>query len=478
MTKVLLLDSPSWRLFNPRLHCHLGILYLAGSLRAAGHDVKVLDCHRVTTWDGKNLGIRKELLEPCDVLGLSATTANVKWGQELAAAWPAKIKVLGGTHVTHIMEGPHERFKQRKYFEPFDFVMYGECEESFVEFVSVCGRGDSPKTSFIPGLVWWDDFGTHKIPTGPLPDVTRIAGPAFDLWEAGFEKGALSSTSAKGKELDASNLMTASLYTARGCPYGCTFCADARTKLREETIGQIEKEVATLSALGVQAIRIQDDTFTIREERCRQISDVLHSYGMRWRACTRVNLRNPDLFRYMADRGCTELGFGIEHGSRRMLKAMNKGTTPEANEIGVKMCQDAGMFARAFLMIGFPGETEESIQELEEWILRVRPSAVTLSLFQPFPGSDVWNHPERYSVGIQEDDFEKFWQLGGDDDEKMMVLELPTISRSRLFFHRQRLIRLFEEEIGKLDRTQVHGNIGTFGPAVLDLGLQGEGCAV
>jgi radical SAM superfamily enzyme YgiQ (UPF0313 family) len=186
---------------------------------------------------------------------------------------------------------------------------------------------------------------------------------------------------------------------------------------------------------------------------------------MKWRACTRVNLKNPKLFEYMAARGCTELAFGIEHGSARMLKLMNKGTTPEANEIGLKIAQDAGIIGRAYLMIGFPGENEESIAELEEWVLRVKPDAVILSLFQPFPGSDVWNHPERYGVELPDGAFDKFWQLGGDNDPEMMVLKLPTISKAALFYHKQRLVKVFESEIGRLDRTQVLGNIGTFGPA-------------
>jgi len=414
-------------------------------------------------------------MEPCDVLGISATTANVNWGIEMAKPWPAKIKVLGGTHVTHIMEGPHERFKQKKFFEGFDYLMFGECELAFVEFcdridgwlnaLSREGNSDRsrPDVTGVPGVVdFCNIFGVFSHSAPAQPDVTRLPGPAFDLWGAGFERGALSSTSAHGREYDANNLMTASLYTARGCPYGCKFCADARTKLREESIEQIEEEVKQLCSLGVRAIRIQDDTFTIREQRCKQIAEVLSQYGMKWRATTRVNLKNPDLFRYMAEHGCTELGFGIEHGSARMLKAMEKGTTPEANELGLKMCRDAGMFARAFLMLGFPGETEESIQELEEWVLRVRPDAVTLSLFQPFPGSDVWNCPERYGVEIPDGAFEKFWQLGGDNDPEMLILRLPTISKERLYYHRQRLIKIFEKEIGLLDRTQVHGNIGTF----------------
>jgi anaerobic magnesium-protoporphyrin IX monomethyl ester cyclase len=466
MAKVILLDSPSWRLFRPSLHLHLGILYLAASLREAGHDVRVMDCHKVTSWDGEHLILHKELMEPCDILGISATTANVHWGAEMATPWPAMYKVLGGSHVNHIIEGPHERFKQPRYFHGFDYLMYGECERAFVALADAVDFGDDLKRCNLAGLVWWDALGRHTMPAPVAPDVTALPTPAFDLWEDGFSAGGLSSASVHGRTFDANNLMTASLYTARGCPYGCTFCADARTTLREETIAQIETEVKALAKIGVQAIRLQDDTFTIRDARCRQIADVLDAYGMKWRACTRVNLRDKSLFEYMESHGCTELAFGIEHGSARMLKAMNKGTTPEANEAGIKMAQDAGIIARAYLMVGFPGETEESIQELEDWVLRVQPDAVILSVFQPFPGSDVWNHPERYGVELPENAFDKFWNLGGDGDPEMMVLKLPSMSKASLFYHKQRLVKVFEQEIGSLDRTQVLGNVGTFGPTV------------
>src|SRR4051812_46311930 len=100
MAKVVILDSPSWALFNPLSFLHLGILYLAGSLREAGHDVSVADSHQITSWDKdkKQLIIDQSKLQPCDVLGVSATTANVHWGKQLAKAWPAKTKILGGSH--------------------------------------------------------------------------------------------------------------------------------------------------------------------------------------------------------------------------------------------------------------------------------------------------------------------------------------------------------------------------------------------
>jgi radical SAM superfamily enzyme YgiQ (UPF0313 family) len=464
MAKVILVDSPSWALFDPKMHLHLGLLYVAAAARAAGHDVQVVDCHDLTALDKETqkLIVYKEKLPACDILGVSSTTANVVWGEQMVAQWPAKVKILGGPHVTHIMHGPHEKFKTKKYFQPWDYLMYGECEEAFAEFCNRFDKGGDLKS--VNGIIWFDVLGIHRNPEPPPPDVTKLPCPAYDLWKSSFAAGLISSSSAKRKEFDGNLLKSGGFYTARGCPYGCYFCADARTKLREETLEQVEVQIATMHDLGIRAVQGRDDTFTIREERCRTIADMLQRYGIVWRACTRVNLRNQDLFDYFGTHGCLELGFGIEHGSDRMLKLMGKGTTAEANEKGIKMAQQAGIFARAFLMIGFPGETEESIKEMEEWVLRVKPDSLTFSLFQPFPGSDVWNHPEKYGVTLPDRGFDKFWQLGGDDDPEMPVLTFDSISRERLFYHKRRLAKLFSEEIGSLDRRQVHGNIGTYAP--------------
>jgi anaerobic magnesium-protoporphyrin IX monomethyl ester cyclase len=465
MAKVILLDSPSWLLFNPRQFLHLGILYLAGSLRAAGHNVKVCDCHEVTAWDAerRQLLIHHDKLEACDVLGISATTANVHWGQQLAKAWPAKVKVLGGSHATYILRGPHDNFKRKQYFDGFDFAIIEEAEENLVAFCDGFDRGDISGT---PNLCWFNELGClQRTPGhGSLPDVERLPGPAFDLWPSRFFGGGLSAHG-HDKTLDLNEAMTASLYTARGCPYGCKFCADARTKVREETLTQIEGQVKQLAELGVSCIRIQDDVLTIKEERCQKLADILSDYGMRWRGNTRVNLTNPKLFDYMASKGCCELGFGVEHGSAKMLKLMAKGTTPEKNTEGIRMCQDAGMVAKAFLMIGFPGETLATIEEMKQWILLTRPSACSWCLFQPFPGSDVWNNPQNYDVKLPENAFSRFWQQGLEGTEDELVLDLPTISKAELLRARREVGELIDLEIGHRDRRRVDAQY--YGEAVM-----------
>lgn len=435
MAKIILAGGPSFALFNPSLHASLGLLYLASALRDAGHEVKIIDCHKISTFDGEKLRVDPGKMEPCDILGVSIVTPNAEFGGQLAALWPAKVKVAGGPHVTYIVDGPHAQFKQKKYFEGFDFLMTGECEESFVQFCNAWDAGmDVTK---VPGVAWFSPFGMQHNPTPPLPDVTKMKLPAYDLWE-NYSKGGLQIASIHGKSVDLSERTIGSLWTARGCPYGCSFCADARTKLREETFDQIEREVRALAEIGVTALRVWDDVLTIKAKRCRELAALFHDYGMLWRGWSRVNLFDPELFKDMARYGCTELGFGVEHGSARMLKAMNKGTTPEANTRGIHECQNAGISARAYLLIGFPGETWESIGEMRDWLDRCRPDAASLHMFQPYPGCEVWNYPDRFGVEIPPDKFSAMWELC-DSDPSTTILDLPTMTTAELFEARKGL---------------------------------------
>jgi anaerobic magnesium-protoporphyrin IX monomethyl ester cyclase len=430
MAKVILTGGPSFSLFNPSLHASLGILYLASAVREAGHSVKIVDCHKLSTFDAEanKLRVDPDLLEPCDILGVSIVTPNAEFGGQLAALWPAKVKVAGGPHVTYIIEGPHAQFKQKKYFEGFDFLMTGECEESFVQFCNAFDAGSD--LTKIPGITWFNPFGMQHLPSPPLPDVTKMKLPAYDLWQ-NYSTGGLQIASIHGKSIDVAERTIGSLWTARGCPYGCSFCADARTKLREETFAQIEAEVKALAELGVTALRVWDDVLTIKAKRCRELASLFHDYGMLWRGWSRVNLFDPELFRDLARLGCTELGFGVEHGSARMLKAMNKGTTPEANERGVKTCRDAGIATRAYLLVGFPGETWESIYEMRDWLEKARPDAASLHTFQPFPGCEVWNAPEKFGVTITSSNFSDMWELDPENPDTC-TLDIPTMTRAEL----------------------------------------------
>jgi len=99
------------------------------------------------------------------------------------------------------------------------------------------------------------------------------------------------------------------------------------------------------------------------------------------------------------------------------------------------------------LLLGFPGETFETIDEMQSWLDTCRPSAASLHMFQPYPGSQVWNTPERFGVDVPDEKaFSQMWELN-DDDPKTLVLNLPSMSKDELFMSRTKLHKWIVENI-------------------------------
>ena len=178
MAKVVLVDSPAWILNRPRDYNMLGLISLAAPLRNAGHDVRLMSAHEVTSWDAKNrsLVIHREKMPYCDFLGVSATTPQIQWTQEMAKAWPASVKVLGGPHATYVMSGPYEEYKQPEYFEGFNFLLTGECEETLPEFIKGVSK--------VSGAWSVDKRRIHPLSADTKParaQVENLLPPAYDL---------------------------------------------------------------------------------------------------------------------------------------------------------------------------------------------------------------------------------------------------------------------------------------------------------
>src|ERR1035441_2083191 len=333
MAKVVLIDSPAWFLQDPRTYFCLGLVYLSAVLRNAGHEVKLMFAHEVTSWDNANkrMVVHQDRMPECDYLGVSSTTPQIQWATEMAKAWPAKDKILGGTHATYIMNGPYAQYKQPKYFEGFDYLLCGECEESLLQFIE---RGPIG----VPGGWKVSEHGMLPLSnflTPELPDVTKMPLPAFDMLDGRLPQLTLRHDgNVKGRR-------TGFLMSSRGCPFFCSFCADARTAIRDHSVEQVDAQFAQLASMGVTAIRFNDDTFNVKKERSKRMVEIASKHGILWRATVRANpnICTKDLFKHYANHGCKELQFGVEHVTEFMLKNMAKGTSSADNEYAIKQAQ-------------------------------------------------------------------------------------------------------------------------------------------
>jgi anaerobic magnesium-protoporphyrin IX monomethyl ester cyclase len=129
---------------------------------------------------------------------------------------------------------------------------------------------------------------------------------------------------------------------------------------------------------------------------------------------TRADCVDKDLFVEMKKSGCLSVAIGFETGSNRLLKLMNKRTTVEQAREAIKAANSAGLLINGQLMVGLPTETDEDV-ELTAKLIRDNPEVDTfgLHMFQPFPGTDVWEHPEKYDMVIDKNtDFSDYHTIG------------------------------------------------------------------
>jgi radical SAM superfamily enzyme YgiQ (UPF0313 family) len=83
--------------------------------------------------------------------------------------------------------------------------------------------------------------------------------------------------------------------------------------------------------------------------------------------------------------GTAMIVFGIESGSDRMLKKMNKKTTIMQNERAIRLTKSAGIACFADLFIGYPGETIQSVEETTNFILKTKPTGINIGVYYPLP---------------------------------------------------------------------------------------------
>ena len=93
----------------------------------------------------------------------------------------------------------------------------------------------------------------------------------------------------------------------------------------------------------------------------------------------------------MKKAGCRLINLGIESGCQQTLDAMNKGTSVDQNEKAIKWVKDAGISIAASIIVGYPGETVDTIKQTFESIKKAKPDEVYVCVATPYPGTDLYD---------------------------------------------------------------------------------------
>jgi anaerobic magnesium-protoporphyrin IX monomethyl ester cyclase len=167
----------------------------------------------------------------------------------------------------------------------------------------------------------------------------------------------------------------------------CKFCEDARTLTRWTSLDNAEAELADIVSLGYGGVYLFDDLFAINLGKCQPYLNLLKQSGLKFRCNVHARFMTDEFAAALAEAGCVEAAFGAESGSQVILDRIDKKTTVQQNFECVQYCKNHGITVKAFLMIGLPGETRETVAETERFILESGIDDAQLAIYYPYKGT-------------------------------------------------------------------------------------------
>jgi radical SAM superfamily enzyme YgiQ (UPF0313 family) len=171
-----------------------------------------------------------------------------------------------------------------------------------------------------------------------------------------------------------------------------------------------EEMVHLLDRYKINRFYIFDDIFVIDKRRVEAFCEMVdglwrEGYRFDWHCLARADVGSLELYQRMVTSHCKQITYGLEHADDEILKRNLKECTAEQNMIAVQNAKKAGMRVRAQFIVGLPGENEESVKNLGEFIQKCPADSMAAHIFVPLPGSPIYTHPENF-------DFD--WNRGTD----------------------------------------------------------------
>ncbi|MFH2068552.1 MAG: radical SAM protein [Candidatus Omnitrophota bacterium] len=415
----------------------LSLLYLAAYLRKSWKGTEL----KMRFEDGLLLGMEKTLLRikefRPDLLAVSFYTPQAEGAYELInnvkSALPETFVAAGGVHATALPEEVFERSRP-------DAVVIGEGEETFSELVGLLGsKGRLAREDLrrIPGIAFAEDGQMEKtLPRPFIRDLDSIPFPAYDLIDL---------KDYKGWYLNKGGL-EAPLFSARGCPYWCTFCSNVIWKAGRPTVRlrspkNIADEIEWLvKECGVNEIYDCSDEFNNNIHNalaiCREIRR--RNLKVRWKTSLRADRLPEELVKEMAPAGCWYALIGIESGNERTLEGINKKIELSEVETSCKLLKKYGIKVQGLFMLynvwekdgRLEYETTAEVRKTLDYAYRLVKNRlldyVGWSITVPYPGSKLYDIAQKYDLIRPE--YRGKWEDWLKKDS--YVLSLPGISIS------------------------------------------------
>ena len=395
--KVLLINPPIREWSKPNVF-PLGLGYIAAVLLQEGYEVDV--------WDINGFRFNKEEVERkiqqanFDIVGIGGiitTYKYIKWLVALLRKYhPNKKIIVGGSVGSSI---PKIMLKNN----PVDIICLGEGEDTIKELAQ-CLR-NKENLSKVKGIWYKDDRGDifNTDMRTAIKDLDELSLPAWDLFPMDIyiknPIGAINKNKWVDGAADETISLSMNLSATRGCPYKCIYCYHdfMGHRYRHRSAANVVNEIRILyEKYKINYFHFIDDEFALKKdfvyEFCRLIKIFREEVGedITWGCTARVNLVTEDLIITMKEAGCIMLGYGIETGSQIMLDLIKKQVTVDQAKRAIRLTKKHIGWVSCSLMIGYPGETRETLQETIDFCKELDLAPQTIFFLTPYPGTELY----------------------------------------------------------------------------------------
>jgi anaerobic magnesium-protoporphyrin IX monomethyl ester cyclase len=403
----------------------LGTLYVAASLRQAGHEVRFFN-GAFQRHDEILSGLASFAPR---IVGLYATAFG--WRKAVRAA--AEIRrVLPGTFI--VAGGPYPSYAGAQCLPEapeIDAVVVGEAEDALVELADRLRRGED--LAGLPGVAF--RCGSQVVENPPRSlnlDLDRLPFPARDLLGDAAAYVPPPATYRRAP--------VAVMITSRGCNRRCIFCFQMdrarRHGIRYRGVDNVIAEIRHLVAEGYREIKFLDDTLAADRARALEIARRIRAerLDIAWFASACVHQVDRELLEAFRAAGCWAVLFGAESGVQRNLDALRKGITLEQTQRAVRAARAAGLAVHTPFIFGIPGQTWEEGLETIRFACKLDPDIASFHALTPFPGSELWER--RHELGTVAEDLGAYTYQGA-------AFVPHTLTREQIQELRQRAYRTF-----------------------------------
>ena len=374
-----------------QLGFNYGIAHLSAVLKEAGHEVALWQlCDDIEPLPSKKQFVERIRQEAADIIGFSVVTNQWPYASKLAA-W-----ARGATDALLVCGGIHTMAAGEQILQSgdFDYIIRGEAEEAFAEFVEKINSQQNILE--VKNLGYLRDGKVRLNPLRPLPDLKKLPFKDYEIF-------------------DFQNIINAKngwvgLIASRGCPFSCTYCFNHQlvshyrkdlncsfkglNYIRHFEVDQMMQEIDYLQRRyqNISMFILDDDLFTFYRQYVEQFCKAYTKISsLPFVVNAHVGFFEKQRARYLADAGCKIVKFGVESGSERIRRQiLQRRMKNESIVRAIQTAHQYGLHTSVFLMIGLPAETHDDVMETIRLMAQAKPGRYRWSFFFPFPGTKAY----------------------------------------------------------------------------------------